>query len=158
MKPTVYIETTIPSYYCDERSELAGDIARTREWWDQERGAYECFVSPVVFDELSAGGYPTREACIALVEGLASLGVEEDVLEIASAYQARGLMPRQPAADAIHLALASYYRIEYLLTWNCRHLANVNKARHLQALNLQLGLGSPQLVTPHLLLPLEDSP
>ena len=51
MKPTVYIETTIPSYYCDHRPALAADIARTREWWDQERADYECFVSLVVLEE-----------------------------------------------------------------------------------------------------------
>ena len=57
MKPTVYIETTIPSYYCDKRSSMAREIARTHEWWDRERADYECFISPVVLDELAAGDY-----------------------------------------------------------------------------------------------------
>ena len=156
MKPTVYIETTVPSYYCDQRVELAGDIARTREWWDRERGDYECFISPVVIDELSAGNYPTQVDCLDLIKGLPSLDMNTDVLEVALAYLARKLMPKDPAADAAHLALACYYRMDYLLTWNCRHLANANKARHLEVLNVQLGLGVPRLVTPHLLQPLED--
>ena len=156
MRPTVYIETTIPSYRCDERPALAGDIARTREWWDVERGDYECFISAVVLDELGAGSYPQQAACLALVEGLPVLAVEPDVLEIAEAYRTRGLMPHDPAADSIHLALASFYTMDYLLTWNCRHLANANKARHVEVLNVQMGLAVPRLVTPDLLRPMED--
>ena len=156
MRPTVTIETTIPSYYCDERAELGGEIARTRQWWDHERGDYECFISPVVLDELSAGDYSTQAACLALVEGFPLLDVDAEVLDIAEVYRARTLMPQDPAADAVHLALASHYRMDYLLTWNCRHLANANKARHLETLNVQMGLSVPRLVTPHLLLPWEE--
>jgi len=154
----VYIETTIPSYYCDTRGSLEGEIARTRQWWDEQRGDYECFISLVVLDELSAGEYSTKAACLALVAELPLLDVLPEVVDIAEAYRARRLMPKDPAADAVHLALASYYRMEYLLTWNCRHLANANKARHLEALNVQMGLGVPLLVTPHLLQPMEDIP
>lgn len=153
MKPTVYIETTIPSYYCDNRPALAVDIARTREWWDLERGDYECFASSVVMDEIASGNYPTRSACLSLLEGIPLLVVEPEVLEIAEAYRARRLMPHDPAADAIHLALASHYRMDYLVTWNCRHLANANKVRHLEVLNVQMGLAVPILVTPHMLMP-----
>jgi predicted nucleic acid-binding protein len=158
MKPLIYIETTIPSYYCDTRSELAAEIARTRQWWDQERALYECFISAVVLDELAAGDYPTRNACLALVAGLPMLDVSDDVLEVAEVYRARGLMPRDPAADAIHVALASVYRADYLLTWNCRHLANVNKERRLEELNTRMNLAVPRLITPHLILPWESSP
>ncbi len=156
MKPTVYIETTVPSYYCDERPSMAAEIARTREWWDQERADYECFISPVVLDELEAGSYPTRTARLALVEGFLLLEVAGEVVEIATVYQTRGLMPKAPVRDALHLAVASYYRIDYLLTWNCRHLANANKIRGIEMLNLQMGLSVPRLVTPSQLQPLED--
>jgi hypothetical protein len=149
MKPTVYIETTVPSYYCDERPELRNDILRTRTWWDEERPDYECYVSPVLIEELEAGSYPTRSRCLELVGGLPLLEVTREVLEVAEVYQADGLMPKHPGADAVHLALASWYRVEYLLTWNCRHIANANKTRHLEAINLRLHLGLPMLVTPH---------
>jgi predicted nucleic acid-binding protein len=155
VKSTVYVETTIPSYYCDDRPALFADIARTREWWDGERKDYECFVSPVVLDELSAGSYPSQSACLSLVQGMPLLAVEAEVLAIAEAYRARRLMPHDPAADAIHLALASYYRMDYLWTWNCRHLANANKIKHLEVLNVQMGLSIPALVTPHMLTPRE---
>lgn len=96
MKATVYIETTIPSYYCDERPDLAREIARTREWWDDERDQYECFVSPVVLDELSSGAYPTLKACLGLVSDMPLVEVVSDVIEIAEVYQRRGVMPKVP--------------------------------------------------------------
>ncbi len=158
MKPLVYIETTIPSYYCDMRPALAADIARTREWWDQERDRYDCYISPVVLDELRQGNYPTKEACLALVAGLPLFEINQEVLDVAAVYQERGLMPRDPVRDAIHVALASCYRVDFLLTWNCKHIANVNKARHMEKLNAQMHLGLPRLVTPHLLQLLEEAP
>jgi predicted nucleic acid-binding protein len=157
MKPLVYLETTIPSYYCDNRPAVATDIARTREWWDGERDAYDCFISAVVLDELSSGDYPNKEKCLALVQEFPALEVNQEVLEIARVYQARRLMPQPPVRDALHLALASYYRIDFLLTWNCRHIANANKARHLEVLNQRMGLTVPRLVTPHNLQPWEES-
>ena len=156
MRPLIYIETTIPSYYCDDRPELAADIARTREWWDQEREAYECFISAIVLEELSAGDYPTQDDCLALVVDLSLLDVNQEVLEVADVYRQRGLMPINPAADALHVALASCYRLDYLLTWNCRHLANANKARRLEELNEGMGLSTPRLITPYQLYPWEE--
>ncbi|UCC31749.1 MAG: hypothetical protein JSU86_05620 [Phycisphaerales bacterium] len=58
MRPTVHIETTVPSCYCDDRPALAGDITCTRGCWDAERGDYKCFISPVVLDELATASYP----------------------------------------------------------------------------------------------------
>lgn len=151
MKPTVYIETTIPSYYCDDRAELMGDIARTQEWWDEERGDYECFISPVVVEELSAGKYHTQEKCLQLIGSIPLLEVTGEVAQIAAIYQEQRLMPSPPVRDALHLSLAAYYRLDYLLTWNCRHLANANKIPRLQKLNRELNLGMPLLVTPAML-------
>lgn len=148
MKKTVYIETTIPSYYHDRRPELIRDVERTREWWDRERQEYECFISAVVVDELSEGEYPFKKECQELVGSIPRLEINEEILEIAEVYWKHGLMSRSPLRDAWHLAIVSYYRIDVLLTWNCRHLANVNKVQHLRRLNLLMDLGVPLLVTP----------
>jgi len=67
-------------------------------------------------------------------------------------------MPRLPVRDALQVALASYYRLDDLLTWDCRHIANVNKMQHLNALNQGMSLSVPFLVTPDLLRPLEEEP
>ncbi|MHB8767292.1 MAG: PIN domain-containing protein [Deferrisomatales bacterium] len=74
--------------------------------------------------------------------------VELAVAEIAEAYIAHRVMPRDPAGDALHLALASYHKCDFLLTWNCRHLANANKFAHVRRINVLLGLHVPMLVTP----------
>lgn len=87
MKPTVYIETTIPSYCCDDRPELVADIARTRQWWDWERGDYECYISEAVLAELAEGNYPNQEKCIRLVDGIPELLISEEIEHIAAIYQ-----------------------------------------------------------------------
>lgn len=156
MSPTVYIETTIPSYYCDSRADLIRDIERTRDWWDMERGLYECFTSFVVIDELQQGDYPGKQRCLDLVRNLPLLDVTGEVEEVADAYRTHRLMPRPPVRDALHVAVASVYRLDYLLTWNCEHLANANKAVHLEKLNARLHLGLPRLVTPNQLRPFEE--
>jgi len=156
MKSTVYIETTIPSYYNDGRPELAANIARTRQWWDRERGDYECFISQVVLAELTEGEYPNKRECLALVAGVSVLSITDEIERIAAVYREHKLMPRLPSRDSLHVAVASYYRMDFLLTWNCLHLANANKARHLRELNLEMGLSIPQLITPDQLQPLED--
>jgi predicted nucleic acid-binding protein len=156
MRATVYIETTVPSYYCDNRPELAADIARTKQWWDEERLDYDCFISEVVLSELAEGHYPNRENCLAMIETIPALAITEEIEQITAVYQARKLMPQMPVRDALHVAFASYYRIDFLLTWNCKHLANANKARHLRELNLEMGLYIPQLITPDQLQPWEN--
>ena len=156
MRPTVYIETTVPSDYCDDRPELVADISRTRQWWDLERPSYECFISEAVWNELATGENPTKSRCLALVEELPRLAVNEEIERIASVYQIRKLMPKSPVRDALHLAIATFYRMDFPLTWNCQQLANANKSRHLRELNIELDLITPQLVTPYQLQPWEN--
>ena len=83
------------------------------------------------------------------------LEVVAEVVDVAAVYQSRCVMPKAPVRDALHLAIASFYRIDYLLTWNCRHLANANKFRRIETVNAELGLAFPLLVTPDQLRPWE---
>jgi len=78
------------------------------------------------------------------------------ITEIVEAYIANHVMPNDPVGDALHLALASYHKCNFLLTWNCRHLANANKFDHIRRVNALLGLFVPSLVTPLELLGEED--
>jgi hypothetical protein len=94
---------------------------------------------------------------LTLVAALPLVQVNREILEIAQVDQVRGLMPKPPSADALHLALASFYRMDFLLTWNCRHIANANKTKHLEVLNHGIGLPVPQLITPHQLQPWEKT-
>lgn len=158
MMRTVYVETSIPSFYYEMRTEPELVVRRewTREWWNLAQERYELVTSPTVVDELERGDYQSREECLELVEPLPLLAVELAVMDIVDTYIARHVMPSDPVGDALHLALASFHRCDFLVTWNCRHLANANKFGHIRRVNTLLGLYVPSLVTPLELLEEED--
>jgi hypothetical protein len=117
---------------------------------------YELVTSLAVLDEL-AGGLPERGAMrLDLVRDLPLLPIEPAILEIVQSYIRYRLMPADPGGDAMHLALASYHKCDFLVTWNCQHLANANKFGHIRRVNTMLGLLVPTLVTPLELLGEED--
>jgi PIN domain len=157
-KPRVYVETTIPSFYTTTRSGPATLARRqwTRQWWELARDRYALVTSDAVLDELREGDYPSREPALALVVDLPILEVTPAIAEIVAAYVQHRLMPADPAGDALHLALASYHKCEFLVTWNCQHLANANKYGHLRLVNGLLGLYVPVLATPLELLGAAD--
>ncbi len=158
MRKTVYVKTSIPSFYHETRAEPEMLVRRewTREWWNLAKARYELVTSPAVIDELERGEYPSREECLELLKRLPLLAIEPAITEIVEAYIARHVMPADPAGDALHLALASYHRCDFLVTWNCRHLANANKFGHIRRVNTLLGLYVPALVTPLELLAEKD--
>ncbi len=120
----------------------------TRQWWEGADAAYELVTSEAVLEELGDGEYPSRQAAIELVQHLPLLVATPAVAEIVDAYVQHRLMPADPAGDALHLALASFHKCDFLITWNCQHLANANKFGHIRRVNGLLGLYVPELVTP----------
>jgi predicted nucleic acid-binding protein len=150
MKARTYIETSIPSFYFEARQqpEMLARRSWTRAWWTTASETLELVTSLAVVDELKRGEFTARDDCLTLIENLALLAVDSTVLEIVQAYIHHQVMPVDPAGDALHLALASYHRCDFLVTWNCRHLANANKFGHIRLVNGMLGLLSPALVTP----------
>ena len=149
-KPTVYLETTIPSFYYSVREEAGMQVVRawTRSWWDGRRHQYDLVTSVAVTDELEKGVHPHRTEKLALLKEVRFLPIVPEVSPIVAVYLKHQLMPRELAGDALHLALASLHRCNYLLTWNCRHLANANKFGQIRKLNERLHLPTPDLVTP----------
>nr|VFJ45265.1 MAG: hypothetical protein BECKFW1821A_GA0114235_100919 [Candidatus Kentron sp. FW] len=111
-------------------------------------GEYERFVSDAVLDELDDGDYPNKAEIRALVSGIPSLPAFDDLGRIVKFYVSNYVMPNSLAGDAMHLAYASYHHMEYLPAWNCNHLANANKRRHIQVINARLGLATPEIITP----------
>jgi hypothetical protein len=148
--PKVYIETTIPSFYHEIRTDPES-LARknwTQHWWDFKRSEYELYTSEAVIRELEFGEYPTKSNALSLLAGLPILQVQSEIIEIVETYIARQVMPVEPAGDALHLALASYYGCDFLLTWNCKHLANPNKFQHIRRINVMLNIFVPTIMTP----------
>ena len=148
MKPKVYLDATIPSYLHDDREVLHPFVEITRQWWADESGAYQLFVSNAVIDEVESGNYPRKADVLSTVRQLDVLPFEQAIVDIAEFYIEHRLMPQSLRGDAAHLAYASYYRCDFLLTWNCNHLANANKKQHIRVLNGRLDLFTPEIVTP----------
>jgi len=150
MKPKVYVETSIPSFYHETRTapEMLARREWTRQWWDELSQYYLLVTSVAVLDELNQGDYPNKDAILLLMRKMALVPVSLAIAEIVQAYIQYQVMPRDPVGDALHLALASYHKCDFLLTWNCRHLANANKFGHIRRVNTMLGLYVPLLVTP----------
>jgi len=148
----IYIETTIPSFYFETRRNVECLSRRnwTRRWWDDHRHEHQLVTSLVVRDELRDVKYPEtkRRKALALLDELPVLDLNARIDEIVETYVENLLVPQQPAADAVHLALASFYGCDALLTWNCVHLANPNKFRHIANVNKRLKLAVPAVITP----------
>lgn len=158
MKPTVYLDATIPSFYYEDRPGIILQAWReiTVEFWHRAGGQYELYVSDETLRELQDTGYPEekRQQCLALVSALPRLAVTPEVTDLVEYYVRERVMPSNDLGDAFHLAFATWYRIQYLVTWNCKHLANANKFEHIQLVNARRRLVSPALVTPEQLLEL----
>jgi predicted nucleic acid-binding protein len=150
IKPRAYVESTIPSFLCETRvaPEIIARREWTRLWWIDAMVRYELVTSEAVLNELSAGRPDCAAERLRLVDGLPLLAIDRAVVEIVHAYVRHHVMPADPAGDALHLALASYHKCDFLVTWNCIHLANANKFGHIRRVNTLLGLFVPALVTP----------
>ena len=150
MRQRVYIETSIPSFYHTLRTDPES-VARThwtRLWWSTHANSAELLSSAAVIAELERGASEKVPARLALLSNVELLEISNEVTEIVRIYIQRRVMPDDPTGDALHLALASFYHVDVLLTWNCQHLANPNKIQHIRLVNYELGLPMPVLTTP----------
>jgi predicted nucleic acid-binding protein len=152
---SVYIETTVPSFYFETRSgpRMVAWRQATRRWWDEFRGHYKVVTSEFVLAELRRAPQAKAKSALGLIADVPLLKPTPEVFEAAMRYAEERLMPSDALGDAAHLAIASAHGVDVLLTWNCRHLANANKASHIRALNERLGLPVPMIVTPMNLIP-----
>ena len=155
MKPTVYIETTIPSLLTAWPSrdvEVAGQQLATREWWETRREDFGLFVSPEVLSEAAQGDVEAARLRLEAIAALPVLAVTDDVEALTRRILATGLMPQRATRDAAHIAFASVYGMDFLLTWNCRHIHNAMISRRLAGVCTALGFTLPVLCTPRELM------
>ena len=151
----LYLESTIPSYLAAHLSRdlvVAAHQQITHAWWQDVRLAFDLYISEAVIEEISGGDSAVAARRMAFVGGIPILAVTEEVARLAERYAQRLGLPAKARLDTIHLACAVVYEMDYLLTWNCTHLANGVVIRRLQALNLELGRQTPIVVTPEELL------
>jgi len=148
---SIYIETTIPSLYVGRTSSLLVEAARqqlTRDWWDRHRSEFDLVCSQTVLDECSRGEVEMAAKRLDLLGSIPLLELSDDVVKISEELLKREIIPIKAADDAIHIAVASVHKIDYLLTWNCRHLANPRIWRRISDCLASYGYRSSIICTP----------
>lgn len=156
MKKSIYLDATVPNYFYDKRSGIEAFVDITQKWWNGQKSAFELFTSDYTIAELTQSDYPNKNKIIKLVENIPVLESNDEIDDVAELYINQFVMPKGDYRDAYHLACASVMKIDFLLTWNCNHLANANKERHIQIINTKLGLHIPRILTPMQLFKEED--
>ncbi len=146
----VYLETSIFSFYHDDRPqpEIVARRIWTREFWEVCKRDHAMFTGIGTLAELSRGNKAHKDVALSLAKSLPAYPSSDEIKAIVAVYLKEMVMPRDPFGDALHLALASFHKCDFLATWNCAHLANANKAGHIHLVNSRLGLHTPWLVTP----------
>ncbi|MCZ6679769.1 MAG: type II toxin-antitoxin system VapC family toxin [Candidatus Poribacteria bacterium] len=160
MKKSVYIETSIPSYLTarpsrDVRAAAWQQI--TSQWWDEARVDYDLFTSELVTVEASAGNPEAAARRLEALRGIAELPIDEEVQELADQLISKGGIPSGAEADALHVAAAAVHRIDYLLTWNFRHIDNAAKKPIIRSICAAAGYSCPEICAPMELLQKDDN-
>ncbi|NJO14243.1 MAG: type II toxin-antitoxin system VapC family toxin [Thioploca sp.] len=155
MKPKVYIETSIPSYLTARPSNDIRAMANqnvTLEWWENRRSRFDLFVSELVIAEISLGHPDAAKRRMEAIAGLPKLAVSEEVRLLASVLITEGSIPEKAEVDAYHIAVATVNGMEYLLTWNCTHIANAILRPKIEATCRKHGFEPPIICTPQELM------
>lgn len=148
---SVYIETTILSYLVSRPSRDIIVAARqeiTRQWWEYSKPSHDCVLSQIVLDEIQAGDQAHAANRMEQAADLGVLAVNQATLELAQLYLDRGYVPKNEIRDALHIAVAVIWKVDYLLTWNCKHIANAHALRQLRKFSENLGHEFPHVCTP----------
>ncbi len=155
MKPSVYIETTIPSYLTAWRSPdlmMAANQEATRAWWDTERDHFDLFVSRLVLKEACRGDDGAAERRLQALKGIPVLAATNEAENLAIQLVEHHVMPDKAAEDAMHVAIAAVHGMDYLLTWNCRHIANATIRLGIEDTCRVSGYEPPVICTPQELM------
>jgi predicted nucleic acid-binding protein len=152
---SVYVETTFISYLVARPSGdllVAAHQKTTQDWWLTRRAQFTCYISQTVIDEASAGDPSEAQKRLAVLATLAALDVTPEAGTLAQAILASGVLPPSAVRDAVHVAVAAVHEIDYLLTWNCKHLANAQIMRKIESVCQALGHRMPIICTPEELM------
>jgi len=151
MKPKLYLETSIVGYLTSRPSRdivVAGHQQVTREWWQARREHFDLFTSRAVLAEVSAGDPTAATERLEALQGVPLLTASQDVDELAEALIRYVPLPEKAAIDAVHIALSVVNGVDYLLTWNCKHIANAALRGRIEDACEQLGYLVPVICTP----------
>ncbi len=155
MKQIVYIETSVISYLTAKPSRdivIAGHQQTTYEWWNHQRKKYECYISKIVMSEIEQGDKSAALKRIEAVKNISLLEYNVEIEELGIVYMKLFDIPYKSKLDALHLAFASWYRIDFLLSWNYKHISNAIVNIKLNEYNSKNNLFSPILCSPEELM------
>lgn len=155
MREKVYLETSVVSYLCSRPSRdliVAANQEVTQEWWRGERSRYDCFVSEFVLAEIAAGDRDAAVKREEAIHGILVLAANEASEQLAREIMRQAKLPGNVADDVAHISIASVQGMDYLLTWNCAHIANPHWLRKLARIIAVQGYAMPVVCTPQALL------
>jgi predicted nucleic acid-binding protein len=155
MKQRVYIETSVVSYLTGRPSRdivIAAHQELTRQWWDTRASGFQLLVSELVREESAGGDTEASRKRLAAIDAIAVLRANDAAVALAGQLVAEGPIPSDSAADALHIAIAAVNGIDYLLTWNCKHLASAAHRQRIEALLEAAGYVCPVICTPEELM------
>jgi hypothetical protein len=158
-KPTVYIETTIIGHLTARLPNdplVVGQMLATRKWWDEARQRFELLTSDIVLNEASQGDPQAAHERLAVLNNLTFAPVLHDVENLAELLVKRHALPLKARVDAFHVAISAVNSIEYLLTWNCKHLANATMRSKIEQTCQESGYQPPIICTPYELMEVRD--
>lgn len=151
MAPKVYIETSVVSYLTARASRdlvVAAHQAITRQWWDETASNFELVISEFVLEEAAAGDPNAARCRLDALKSIQTIVVSDEAKALAKKLVELGPMPREYAVDALHVAVCAVNGIDFLLTWNCKHLANASLRRQIEKLIEGMGYAAPLICTP----------
>jgi hypothetical protein len=120
----------------------------THQWWNEERTKYQLVASQFVIDEASAGDPVLAAERLRILDDIPLLPLDPGIVGIADEIMGRAILPEKATTDALHIAIVAHHRIQYLLTWNCRHIANARILPRIHKLLNDLSIPIPVICTP----------
>jgi hypothetical protein len=151
MKAKVYIETTIVSYLTARPSRdlvIAAHQQITQEWWTNRRTDFDLYASQLVIQESSAGDSQMAQLRLVALDETLLLDVNREAVDLSRMLIRKGPIPEKAAVDALHIAIATVHGMDYLLTWNCKHIANAEMQTAVAAISRASGYEPPIICTP----------
>lgn len=155
MRPTVYLETTIPSYLTARPSNDLAKSARqaaTRLWWDTQRSTFACHISQLILDEAGRGDPDAVRLRLEVLATIPRLDLTKESLALAKRLLSSKALPAHALEDALHIAVSAAHRMMYILTWNFRHIANARTLKTIRKVCADSGHPCPEICTPDQLL------
>ena len=155
MKRQVYIETSVIGYLTGRPNRdvvIAAHQELTRQWWETRSPAFDLLVSELVREEAGRGDAEASAKRLTVIAKIPILQVNDLAVSIAAELVSAGPIPRESVADALHISIAAVNGVDYLLTWNCKHLANAQIVRIISLVCTRLGQRIPVICTPEELM------